>query len=75
MYGLSEEDRQIQARARGFADELIPLEEEAEFAGALGVRGAHVGGQFAAVAFGLFLERDQLVGETVRPRLDGQIFL
>ena len=30
MYGLSEADRQIQARARGFADELIPREEEAE---------------------------------------------
>jgi len=30
MYGLTEEDRQIQARARGFADELIPFEEEAE---------------------------------------------
>jgi acyl-CoA dehydrogenase len=30
MYGLSEEDLQIQARARGFADELIPFEEEAE---------------------------------------------
>ena len=33
MYGLSEEDRQIQARARGFADELIPFEEEAERSG------------------------------------------
>jgi len=33
MYGLSEEDRRIQACARGFADELIPLEEEAERAG------------------------------------------
>jgi len=30
MYGLTEEDRQIRARARGFADELIPFEEEAE---------------------------------------------
>jgi len=30
MYGLTEEDLQIQARARGFADELIPLEDEAE---------------------------------------------
>src|SRR6478752_5665977 len=30
MYGLSEEDLQIQARARGFADELIPFENEAE---------------------------------------------
>ena len=33
MYGLSEQDRQIQARARDFADELIPLEEEAERSG------------------------------------------
>jgi acyl-CoA dehydrogenase len=33
MYGLSEEDRQIQAQARGFADELIPLEDEAERSG------------------------------------------
>ena len=33
MYGLSEEDLQIQARARGFADELIPFEEEAERTG------------------------------------------
>ncbi|HTQ88376.1 MAG TPA: acyl-CoA dehydrogenase family protein, partial [Streptosporangiaceae bacterium] len=30
MYGLSEEDLQIQDRARGFADELIPFEDEAE---------------------------------------------
>src|ERR1700744_2377838 len=30
MYGLSEEDLQIQARARGFADDLIPFEDEAE---------------------------------------------
>src|ERR1700719_1683328 len=33
MYGLSEQDRQIQARARGFADELIPFEQEAEAQG------------------------------------------
>jgi len=33
MYGLSEEDLQIQARARGFADELIPFEEQAERSG------------------------------------------
>jgi acyl-CoA dehydrogenase len=33
MYGFSEEDRQIQARARGFADELIPFEEQAEASG------------------------------------------
>src|SRR5580704_17917362 len=33
MYGLSTEDLAIQARARGFADELIPFEEQAEAAG------------------------------------------
>src|ERR1700744_1923560 len=33
MYGLSDADREIQARAREFADELIPYEDEAERAG------------------------------------------
>jgi acyl-CoA dehydrogenase len=33
MYGFSGADRQIQDRARGFADELIPFEEQAELAG------------------------------------------
>jgi acyl-CoA dehydrogenase len=33
MYGLTEADLHIQARARGFADELIPFEEEAERSG------------------------------------------
>ena len=33
MYGLSEEDQGIQARAREFADELIPYEEQAEASG------------------------------------------
>ena len=33
MYGLTAEDMAIQERARGFADELIPFEEEAESAG------------------------------------------
>ncbi len=33
MYGLSDEDLQIQARARAFADELIPFEVEAELTG------------------------------------------
>ena len=32
MYGLSEEDQRIQARARELADELIPYEEQAEAA-------------------------------------------
>jgi alkylation response protein AidB-like acyl-CoA dehydrogenase len=33
MYGLTEADLRIQARARTFADELIPFETEAELAG------------------------------------------
>jgi acyl-CoA dehydrogenase len=33
MYGLTGTDSEIQARARGFADELIPFEVEAELAG------------------------------------------
>jgi acyl-CoA dehydrogenase len=33
VYGLSEQDRQIQARARDFADGLIPYEEDAERSG------------------------------------------
>jgi alkylation response protein AidB-like acyl-CoA dehydrogenase len=33
MYGLTDDDLQIQERARGFADELIPFEEEAERSG------------------------------------------
>ncbi|MGH3187413.1 MAG: acyl-CoA dehydrogenase family protein [Streptosporangiaceae bacterium] len=33
MYGLSREDLEIQARARGFAAELIPFEEQAEAVG------------------------------------------
>jgi acyl-CoA dehydrogenase len=33
MYGLSEQDRQILAGARAFADELIPCEDEAERSG------------------------------------------
>jgi acyl-CoA dehydrogenase len=33
VYGLSDEDLEIQARAAAFADELIPLEAEAELSG------------------------------------------
>jgi alkylation response protein AidB-like acyl-CoA dehydrogenase len=33
MYGLSDDDLAVQARARGLADELIPYEEEAELSG------------------------------------------
>jgi acyl-CoA dehydrogenase len=35
MYGLSAADEDIQARARAFADELIPFEVQAELAGGL----------------------------------------
>jgi alkylation response protein AidB-like acyl-CoA dehydrogenase len=35
MYGLTGTDSQIQARARAFADELIPFEVEAELAGGI----------------------------------------
>jgi len=44
MYGLTEEDLDIQKRARVFADELIPYEEAAELAGgelAPGLAAAH----------------------------------
>ena len=33
MYGLTEDDLDIQKRARAFADEVIPCEEQAELAG------------------------------------------
>jgi acyl-CoA dehydrogenase len=54
MYGLSEEDLQIQARARAFADELIPFEVEAELNGGdlpKDVVGAH---KARAIELGLF---------------------
>ena len=35
MYGLSAADEDIQARARAFADELIPFEVQAELDGGL----------------------------------------
>ena len=35
MYGLSDSDRDLQATARGFADELIPFEQEAELSSGL----------------------------------------
>ncbi len=54
MYGLSEQDREIQARARSFADELIPLEVTAELAGGdlpAGLRAAH---KARAIELGLY---------------------
>ena len=44
MYGLTDEDLAIQARARTFADEMIPYEVQAELAGgelAAGLAAAH----------------------------------
>jgi alkylation response protein AidB-like acyl-CoA dehydrogenase len=53
MYGLSAADEDIQARARVFADELIPLEVQAELDGALpdDVTAAH---KKRAIELGLF---------------------
>jgi acyl-CoA dehydrogenase len=53
MYGLSAADEDIQARARVFADELIPFEVEAELAGGLPgeVTAAH---KKRAIELGLF---------------------
>jgi len=53
MYGLSAADEDIQARARLFADELIPLEVQAELDGALpdDVTAAH---KKRAIELGLF---------------------
>lgn len=53
MYGLSAADEGIQARARAFADELIPCEVEAELSGGLpdDVTAAH---KKRAIGLGLF---------------------
>jgi alkylation response protein AidB-like acyl-CoA dehydrogenase len=53
MYGLSAADEDIQARARAFADELIPFEVEAELSGGLpdDVTAAH---KKRAIELGLF---------------------
>src|ERR1700722_19833814 len=53
MYGLSAADEDIQARARVFADELIPLEVQAELDGGLpdDVTAAH---KKRAIELGLF---------------------
>ena len=53
MYGLSAADEDIQARARAFADELIPLEVQAELDGGLpdDVTAAH---KKRAIELGLF---------------------
>jgi acyl-CoA dehydrogenase len=54
MYGLSEADLEIQARARTFADEVIPLEVEAELAGGHLSSGVVDGHRRRAIELGLY---------------------
>ena len=54
MYGLSEEDLQIQARARMFADELIPYEVEAELNNGDLPKDVVAGHKARAIELGLF---------------------
>jgi acyl-CoA dehydrogenase len=54
MYGLSDEDLQIQARARLFADELIPLEVEAELNNGDLPKDVVAGHKARAIELGLF---------------------
>ena len=53
MYSLSAADKDIQARARAFADELIPFEVEAELSGGL-PGDVTAGHQKRAIELGLF---------------------
>ncbi len=54
MYGLSEQDLELQARARAFVDELIPLEVEAELGGGFLPDGMAAQHQARAIELGLF---------------------
>jgi acyl-CoA dehydrogenase len=54
MYGLSDEDLRIQVRARTFADELIPLEVEAEMNGGDLPKDVVAGHKARAIELGLF---------------------
>jgi acyl-CoA dehydrogenase len=54
MYGLSAEDLQIQARARTFADELIPFEVEAELNNGDLAKEVVAGHKARAIELGLF---------------------
>jgi acyl-CoA dehydrogenase len=54
MYGLSEKDLQIQARARAFTDELIPFEIEAELNGGELPKDVVAGHKARAIELGLF---------------------
>ncbi len=54
MYSLSEQDRDIQARARQFADELIPLETGVELAGGELPADQEAGHKARAIELGLY---------------------
>src|SRR5215469_912448 len=54
MYSLSEQDLDIQARARTFADELIPLEVEVELAGGELPADAEAAHKKRAIELGLY---------------------
>jgi len=54
MYGLTEQDLELQARARAFTDELIPLEVEAEMAGGALPDGATEKHRDRAIELGLY---------------------
>src|SRR5580704_14054949 len=54
MYGLSAADLDVQARAREFADSLIPLETEVEMAGGELARDLEEGHKKRAIELGLY---------------------
>jgi acyl-CoA dehydrogenase len=54
MYGLTETDLDLQARARGFADELIPHEVDAELAGGTLPDDVTAGHKKRAIELGLY---------------------
>ena len=67
MYGLTPEDLELQARARGFADELIPHEQYAEEHG--GELPEDVEHRLEGPGGGARTHRDQHPGRARRPRL------
>src|SRR5579862_2506175 len=54
LYGLTEQDLDLQARARAFTDSLIPLEVEAELAGGRLPEGVAEQHERQAIALGLY---------------------
>jgi acyl-CoA dehydrogenase len=54
MYGLTEQDLELQARARAFTDSLIPLEVEAEMGGGRLADGVAEEHERQAIALGLY---------------------